>query len=160
MEKICIIGVGYVGLVSGAGLSEFGNEVTCVDLDEEKIKQLNNGEIPIYEPGLKSLVQANFNKKKLYFTNDIGKAIQDSKIIFIAVGTPQKKNGGADLSYVRSAANSVADNLNKYKIICTKSTVPVGTGKEIEKIILSKNSTKMFDYVSNPEFFKRRFSGK
>ena len=101
MEKICIIGAGYVGLVSGAGLSEFGNEVTCVDLDEEKIKQLNNGEISIYEPGLKSLVQTNFNKKKLYFTNDISKAIQDSKIIFIAVGTPQKKNGGAVLSYVR-----------------------------------------------------------
>ena len=116
MEKICIIGVGYVGLVSGAGLSEFGNEVTCVDLDQEKIKQLNNYEIPIYEPGLKSLVKTNFNNKKLRFTNDVNKAIRNSKIIFIAVGTPQKKNGGADLSYVRSAANSVADNLNKYKI--------------------------------------------
>ena len=154
MEKICIIGTGYVGLVSGAGLSEFGNEVTCVDLDQEKIKLLNNGKISIHEPSLKSLVQTNFNKKKLYFTNDISKAIQDSKIIFIAVGTPQEKNGGADLSYVRSAANSIADNLNKYKIICTKSTVPVGTGKEIEKIISSKNSTKMFDYVSNPEFLR------
>ena len=93
MEKICIIGVGYVGLVSGAGLSEFGNEVTCIDLDEEKINQLNNGEIPIYEPGLKSLVKKNSNKKKLHFSNNISKAIKDSKIIFIAVGTPQKKNG-------------------------------------------------------------------
>ena len=154
MEKICIIGVGYVGLVSGAGLSEFGNEVTCVDIDEEKIKQLNNCEIPIYEPGLKSLVKTNFNNKKLRFTNDINKAIRNSKIIFIAVGTPQKKNGEADLSYVYAAANSIADNLNNYKIICTKSTVPVGTGYEIEKIILSKNDIKLFDYVSNPEFLR------
>jgi len=154
MEKICIIGVGYVGLVSGAGLSEFGNEVTCVDLDQEKIKQLNNYEIPIYEPGLKSLVKTNFNNKKLHFTNDINKAIRNSKIIFIAVGTPQKKNGEADLSYVYAAANSIADNLNNYKIICTKSTVPVGTGYEIEKIILSKNDNKLFDYVSNPEFLR------
>ena len=154
MEKICIIGVGYVGLVSGAGLSEFGNEVTCVDLDEEKINQLNNGEIPIYEPGLKSLVKTNANKKKLHFSNNINKAIKDSKIIFIAVGTPQKKNGEADLTYVRSVANSIADNLNNYKIICTKSTVPVGTGTEIEKIISSKNDTKLFDYVSNPEFLR------
>ena len=112
MEKICIIGVGYVGLVSGAGLSEFGNEVTCVDIDEEKIKQLNNCEIPIYEPGLKSLVKTNFNNKKLRFTNDINKAIRNSKIIFIAVGTPQKKNGESDLSYVYAAANSIGDNLN------------------------------------------------
>ena len=154
MEKICIIGVGYVGLVSGAGLSEFGNEVTCVDLNEEKINQLNNGEIPIYEPGLKSLVKINANKKKLHFSNSISKAIKDSKIIFIAVGTPQKKNGEADLTYVRSVANSIADNLNNYKIICTKSTVPVGTGTEIEKIISSKNDTKLFDYVSNPEFLR------
>ena len=154
MEKICIIGVGYVGLVSGAGLSEFGNEVTCVDLNQEKIKQLNNYEIPIYEPGLKSLVKTNFNNKKLHFTNDINKAIRNSKIIFIAVGTPQKKNGEVDLSYVYAAANSIADNLNNYKIICTKSTVPVGTGYEIEKIILSKNDIKLFDYVSNPEFLR------
>ena len=154
MEKICIIGVGYVGLVSGAGLSEFGNEVTCVDLDQEKIKQLNNYEIPIYEPGLKSLVKTNFNNKKLHFTNDINKAIRNSKIIFIAVGTPQKKNGESDLSYVYAAANFIADNLNNYKIICTKSTVPVGTGYEIEKIILSKNDIKLFDYVSNPEFLR------
>ena len=152
--RIGIIGVGYVGLVSGAGLSEFGNEVTCVDLDQEKIKQLNNYEIPIYEPGLKSLVKTNFNNKKLRFTNDINKAIRNSKIIFIAVGTPQKKNGEADLSYVYAAANSIADNLNNYKIICTKSTVPVGTGREIEKIILSKNDIKLFDYVSNPEFLR------
>ena len=154
MEKICIIGVGYVGLVSVAGLSEFGNEVTCVDLNQEKIKQLNNYEIPIYEPGLKSLVKTNFINKKLSFTNDINKAIRNSKIIFISVGTPQKKNGEADLSYVYAAANSIADNLNNYKIICTKSTVPVGTGDEIEKIILSKNDIKLFDYVSNPEFLR------
>ena len=154
MEKICIIGVGYVGLVSGAGLSEFGNEVTCVDLDEERIKQLNNGEIPIYEPGLKSLVKTNYNNKKLRFSSDINKSIKNSKIIFIAVGTPQKKNGEADLSYVYSVANSIADNLNNYKIISTKSTVPVGTGEEIEKVLSSKSDTKLFDYVSNPEFLR------
>ena len=154
MEKICIVGVGYVGLVSGAGLSEFGNKVTCVDIDEEKIEQLNNGKISIYEPGLESLVKTNYKKKRLQFTNDIGKAIKDSKIIIIAVGTPQKKNGEADLSYVHAVANSIADNINDYKIICTKSTVPVGTGKEIEKLLTSKIDTKLFDYVSNPEFLR------
>ena len=155
MEKICVIGVGYVGLVSGAGLSEFGHDVTCVDIDEVKINLLNDGKIPIYEPGLQSLVESNCrNNNRLHFSIDISKSIKDSSVVFIAVGTPQKKNGKVDLSFIDSAANIIADNINNYKIICTKSTVPVGTGERIEKIILSKNKSTMFDYVSNPEFLR------
>ena len=155
MEKICVIGVGYVGLVSGAGLSEFGHDVTCVDIDELKINLLNDGKIPIYEPGLQSLVESNCrNSNRLHFSIDISKSIKDSSVVFIAVGTPQKKNGKVDLSFIDSAANIIADNINNYKIICTKSTVPVGTGERIEKIILSKNKSTMFDYVSNPEFLR------
>ena len=152
MDKICVIGAGYVGLVSGTGLSEFGHNVICVDHDEEKINQLNDGIIPIYEPGLKSLVEKNYNR--LHFSIDISKAIKKSNVVFIAVGTPQKKNGEIDLSFIDSAVNIIADNINDYKIICTKSTVPVGTGERIEKIILSKNKSTMFDYVSNPEFLR------
>ena len=152
MDKICVIGAGYVGLVSGTGLSEFGHNVICVDHDEEKINQLNDGIIPIYEPGLKSLVEKNYNR--LHFSIDISKAIKKSNVVFIAVGTPQKKNGETDLSFIDSAVNIIADNINDYKIICTKSTVPVGTGERIEKIILSKNKSTMFDYVSNPEFLR------
>lgn len=153
MDKICVIGAGYVGLVSGTGLSEFGHNVICVDHDEEKINQLNDGIIPIYEPGLKSLVEKNYNNR-LHFSIDISKAIKKSNVVFIAVGTPQKKNGETDLSFIDSAVNIIADNINDYKIICTKSTVPVGTGERIEKIILSKNKSTMFDYVSNPEFLR------
>ncbi len=154
MEKICVIGVGYVGLVSGAGLAEFGHDVKCVDIDEAKINQLNDGKIPIYEPGLQSLVESNYSNNRLHFSIDIIKSIKDSSVVFIAVGTPQKNNGKVDLSFIDSAANIIADNINNYKIICTKSTVPVGTGKRIEKIILSKNKSMMFDYVSNPEFLR------
>ena len=137
MKKITIIGTGYVGLVSGAGLAEFGHEVACLDIDENKIKNLNSGKIPIYEPGLENLVRKNVQDKRLAFSSDIEKNIIESKIIFIAVGTPQDENGKADLKAVKSVVDLVAKNLNNYKIICTKSTVPVGTGKWIESQIKS-----------------------
>ena len=154
MKKITIIGTGYVGLVSGAGLAEFGHNVSCVDIDQEKIKNLNNGQIPIYEPGLDKIVKNNTREGRLTFSSNIEKNIQEAKIIFIAVGTPQDEKGIADLTAVKSVVTLIADNLNNYKIICTKSTVPVGTGKWIESEIKSRASNDNFDYVSNPEFLR------
>ncbi len=154
MKKISIIGTGYVGLVSGAGLSEFGNEVTCLDIDENKILDLNKLKMPIYEPGLNSLIEKNVNKGLLRFSVEISKSIQNSEIIFIAVGTPQNKNGSANIDNVKSVVNTIAKNLNDYKIICTKSTVPIGTGKKIKKIIEKQSGSTNFDYVSNPEFLR------
>jgi nucleotide sugar dehydrogenase len=154
MKKITIIGTGYVGLVSGAGLAEFGHNVSCVDIDQEKIKNLNNGQIPIYEPGLDIIVKNNTREGRLTFSSNIEKNIQEAKIIFIAVGTPQDEKGIADLTAVKSVVTLIADNLNNYKIICTKSTVPVGTGKWIESEIKSRASNDNFDYVSNPEFLR------
>ena len=154
MKKIAVIGSGYVGLVSGAGLAEFGHEVTCIDINEEKIHKLNEGMIPIYEPGLKRLVSKNVKDKRLYFSSNIESVIRDSRIIFIAVGTPQGSEGRADLGSVSSAVNAIISNLNSYKIICTKSTVPVGTGKWISSKISEKHTNNKFDYVSNPEFLR------
>ena len=154
MKKITIIGTGYVGLVSGAGLAEFGHEVSCLDIDENKINNLNSGKIPIYEPGLDNLVRKNVQDNRLSFSSEIEKNIIESNIIFIAVGTPQDENGKADLRAVQSVVDLVANHISDYKIICTKSTVPVGTGKWIESIIKSKNSDVEFDYVSNPEFLR------
>jgi len=154
MRQITIVGTGYVGLVSGAGISEFGHHVTCVDIDNDKIDRLKSGEIPIYEPGLESLVKQNIAKGRLHFSSDVSKAIQDSDVIFIAVGTPQGSNGEADLGAVEAVAKTIGENLNAYKIICTKSTVPIGTGKRIENIIRSVNPQADFDYVSNPEFLR------
>ena len=160
MKKIAIIGTGYVGLVSGAGLSEFGHQVICTDIDQTKISRLESGEIPIYEPGLKSLVHSNVSAGRLSFSSDPASAIISSDIIFIAVGTPQAENGEADLSAVNAVAETISDNLNSYKIVSTKSTVPVGTGKWIESIIYSHNPQTKFDYVSNPEFLREGSSVK
>ena len=154
MRRIAIIGTGYVGLVSGAGLSEFGHHVICSDVDKNKIKELKSGQIPIYERGLESLVKQNVAKGRLHFSWDIHKMIQDSEIIFIAVGTPQGNNGESDLGAVESVAKAIGENLNGYKVICTKSTVPVGTGKWIEDIIRTIQPNADFDYVSNPEFLR------
>ena len=154
MKKITIIGTGYVGLVTGAGISEFGHDVTCVDIDKNKIQKLNLGEIPIYEPELETIIKNNKSKGKLNFSTDINKAIKNSQIIFIAVGTPMSKNGDLDLSAIKNVAKTIGANLNSYKVICTKSTVPVGTGKKIEEIIKSINKSIEFDYVSNPEFLR------
>ena len=154
MKKISIIGSGYVGLVSGAGLSEFGNNVTCLDIDKSKINKLKKLKIPIFEPGLENIIGKNMEKGLLNFSYDISGSIKDSDIIFIAVGTPQNNDGSANIEFIESVAKVIAKNLNSYKIICTKSTVPIGTGKKIKKLIEEVSGSKNFDYVSNPEFLR------
>tara|TARA_Y100000590_G_scaffold457743_1_gene610989 strand:+ start:819 stop:2117 length:1299 start_codon:yes stop_codon:yes gene_type:complete len=153
--KLCIIGTGYVGLVSGTCFSDLGNKVICVDTDKDKIKKLNSGIIPIYEPGLEELVKKNFSQKRLSFSTNISEAIKKSNIIFICVGTPTiKKSNKADLKYVFQVANTIKKNINNYKVIVNKSTVPITTGDKIEKILKKKNKNKSFDVVSNPEFLR------
>ena len=153
--KICMIGTGYVGLVSGVCFSDLGNDVICVDKDLNKIENLKKGIIPIYEPGLDELVLKNFKNKRLEFSTNLKDSISKSDIIFICVGTPTKKNGSAaDLSQVYNVAKEISASINKFKIIITKSTVPVTTGDEIEKIISKKISKKLFSVVSNPEFLR------
>ena len=153
--KICFIGTGYVGLVSGVLFADFGNKVICVDNDKEKIDKLKKGIIPIFEPGLDELVLRNYKSQRLLFTTNISKAIKDSDIVFIAVGTPTAKDGvSADLKNVYSVAKIISKNINKYKIVVTKSTVPVCTGDEVEKIIKKNNPASKFDVVSNPEFLR------
>ena len=153
--KLCMIGTGYVGLVSGVCFSDLGNDVICVDKDKNKIDLLQKGKIPIYEPGLSELVIKNFKNKKLNFSTDLKRSIKDSDIIFICVGTPTKKGGSsADLSQIYKVSKEISSSINKFKIIITKSTVPVTTGDEIEKILSKKNSKKKFSVVSNPEFLR------
>ncbi len=153
--KLCMIGTGYVGLVSGACFSDLGNNVICVDKDKKKIINLKNGLIPIYEPGLDELVAKNYKNKRLNFTTDLVSAVKKSDIIFICVGTPSKRNSKkADLSQIFSVAKEISKSINKFKIIITKSTVPVTTGDDIEKIILKKVSKNKFSVVSNPEFLR------
>ena len=153
--KLCMIGSGYVGLVSGACFSDLGNEVICVDKDNQKIKNLKKGIIPIYEPGLSELVKKNYKAKRLFFSNDITQAVRYSNIIFICVGTPTSKNSNAaDLSQVYNAAKEISKNLKSHKIIVNKSTVPVTTGDKIEKILAKKVKKNFFNVVSNPEFLR------
>ena len=153
--KLCMIGTGYVGLVSGVCFSDLGNDVVCVDKDKKKIDLLQKGKVPIYEPGLSELVIKNFKNKKISFSTNIKKSANDSDIIFICVGTPTKQGGSsADLSQIYNVAKEISSSINKFKIIITKSTVPVTTGDEIEKIIAKKNSKKKFSVVSNPEFLR------
>ncbi len=155
MEKIAMIGVGYVGLVSGTGLADFGNEVICVDIDAEKIKKLKNDILPIYEPGLLDLVKKNVDKGRLSFTTDLENSIKNSRVIFSAVPTPSAENGEVDLSYVFNVVDKLAEIIDSYKIIVTKSTVAVGTGDKIRERLLSKGIAEdMFDIVSNPEFLR------
>ena len=150
-----MIGTGYVGLVSGVCFSDLGNDVICVDRDKKKVEDLKRGIIPIYEPGLDELVLKNYNNKRLKFSTDLNDSISKSDIIFICVGTPSKKNGNAaDLSQIYSVAKEIRRSISKFKIIITKSTVPVTTGDEIEKIISKKVSKKLFSVVSNPEFLR------
>tara|TARA_B110000014_G_C20081774_1_gene565367 strand:- start:87 stop:1385 length:1299 start_codon:yes stop_codon:yes gene_type:complete len=153
--KICVIGTGYVGLVSGSCFSDLGNTVWCVDKDKDKIELLNNNQIPIYEPGLKELVIKNSSSGRLKFTTNINLAIKNSDIIFICVGTPKSKNNrSADLHSVFKVASEISSHIKKFKIIVTKSTVPVTTGDKIEKIILKRVKRKMFEVLSNPEFLR------
>ena len=153
--KIAMIGTGYVGLVSGACFSEFGVEVVCVDKDEEKINKLKAGECPIYEPGLENLVANNAASKKLLFTTDLTTGVKGADAVFIAVGTPSRRGGGhADLSYVYGAAKEVAEAMDGYTVIVTKSTVPVGTGREVKRIVAEARPDAEFDVASNPEFLR------
>jgi UDPglucose 6-dehydrogenase len=155
MKKIAVIGTGYVGLVSGTCFADSGNQVTCCDIDQLKINELVQGIMPIYEPGLKELVQKNVRKGTLNFSANISQEIQEAEVILIAVGTPMTSSGKADLTYVKQVAKSIGENLNGYKVIVTKSTVPVGTGKLIESVIEKYSiANHPFDVVSNPEFLR------
>jgi UDPglucose 6-dehydrogenase len=151
---IAVIGTGYVGLVTGAGLADFGNDVICADVDARKIEALKNGVIPIYEPGLDNLVSKNVGEGRLRFTTDLGDAIRSARAIFIAVGTPPKPDGSADLRHVEAVARSIAEHMNGPKVVITKSTVPIGTGKMIEGIIEAHGSGHKASIVSNPEFLR------
>lgn len=157
--KIAVVGTGYVGLVSGACFSEMGTNVTCVDVDVEKIENLKKGIVPIYEPGLKSIVLRNYEADRLHFTTDLPSVLNDMNIVFIAVGTPSDKDGNANLSYVKTVATTIADNLIKPILVVTKSTVPVGTSYMIKKLIRKRLNERglsdlEFDVASNPEFLK------
>ncbi len=151
--KICVVGIGYVGLVTAGCFAEAGNDVVCVDVDEKKIACLKNGIIPIYEPGLAEIVKHNEKLGRLHFTTDLKYGIDNSLVIFLGVGTPSKPDGSADISAVLDVAGQIADNLKEYRIIVTKSTVPIGTCDKITDLIKAKTRVP-FDYVSNPEFLK------
>jgi UDPglucose 6-dehydrogenase len=152
--NICMVGTGYVGLVTGACLADFGMNVICVDKDAAKIGALQRGEIPIYEPGLDAIVARNERAGRLRFTTDLKTAIEDSLAVFIAVGTPPTELGAPDLTFVRQVAEAIAEHMNGYKVVVTKSTVPTGTGRMIEQIIRGKNGRHEFSIVSNPEFLR------
>jgi len=153
--RIAMVGTGYVGLVSGACFSEFGVDVVCVDNDEAKIKTLSEAKCPIYEPGLEQLVRSNIDAGRLTFTSDLDSAVGGADGIFIAVGTPSRRGDGyADLSYVYTAAEEIADAIDGYTVVVTKSTVPVGTGREVERIIRERRPNADFDVASNPEFLR------
>src|SRR5688572_6085253 len=153
--RIVMVGAGYVGLVSGACLSEFGHEVVCIDNDPARIRALEAGVIPIYEPGLDEVVAANTRAGRLSFRSDLGEAVRNAEAVFIAVGTPPRRGDGhADLSYVFQAAKEIAANLNGYTVVVTKSTVPVGTGKEVYDTIRAARPDADFDVASNPEFLR------
>ena len=152
---IAVIGAGYVGLVTGACFAEFGVDVTCVDVDAEKIERLATGILPIYEPGLDQLVARNTAAGRLRFTRDVKQAVEQALVIFLAVGTPPSEDGSPDLSFVEAAAGSIAEHMNGYKVIVTKSTVPIGTGERLRELIRSQQRAKInFGIVSNPEFLR------
>ncbi|MBR5304105.1 MAG: UDP-glucose/GDP-mannose dehydrogenase family protein [Candidatus Gastranaerophilales bacterium] len=152
--NICVIGTGYVGLVAGACLADMGNYVICVDNNEEKLSELKNGKVPIFEPTLEEIVKTNLKENRLSFSSDLDFAVKNSNVCFIAVGTPQDEDGSADIKHVLNVAKKIAISMNNYKVIVNKSTVPVGTAEKIQKII--KENTKFdFDIVSNPEFLKQ-----
>lgn len=158
MHKIAVVGTGYVGLVTGACLSDFGLNVTCVDNDAEKVNKLKSGIIPIYEPGLEPIVKRNVEENRLSFTTDIKEAVEKCEVIFIAVGTPPTEDGSADLQHVKAVAKDIANYMNGYKVVVNKSTVPVGTGKIVKDLIKDelekRNVNYEYDVVSNPEFLR------
>jgi UDPglucose 6-dehydrogenase len=156
--KLCVIGTGYVGLVTGTCFAEMGNNVICVDNDKAKIDMLLNGKIPIWEPGLEEMVQKNFSQNRLQFTTDIKFAVENSDVCFIAVGTPPDEDGSADLQYVLAVATDIATHMNGHKVVIDKSTVPIGTADRVKKVmqdvLAKRNANYSFDVVSNPEFLK------
>jgi UDPglucose 6-dehydrogenase len=152
--KIAVIGTGYVGLVAGACLAENGNDVTCVDKDSAKVRDLQRGRIPIYEPGLEELVRRNRSEKRLTFTTDLTKGVKAAQIVFIAVGTPTSEDGSADLRHVLDVAKQIGKAMNGYKVVVDKSTVPVGTSEKVRDVI-KKETSHLFSVVSNPEFLKQ-----
>lgn len=156
--NIAVVGTGYVGLVTGGCLAQLGMNVICMDIDEDKIKKLRNGIVPIYEPGLQEIIRENLNSERLSFTTSIKEAVDHAKVIFIAVGTPQQQDDSADLKQVYQAVREIASNMEDYKVIVNKSTVPIGTGQwvktEVESILQQRNRTFGFDIVSNPEFLR------
>ena len=152
---IAVIGTGYVGLVSGACFAEFGVDVTCVDVDSEKVDNLNRGIIPIYEPGLEKIVEKNVSAGRLNFTTDIKAAVEQALVVFLAVGTPPQQDGSPDMSYYRQAAKDIAQAINGYKVLVTKSTVPIGTGKWLREFVAANLSVETnFGVASNPEFLR------
>lgn len=150
---LTVIGTGYVGLVAGAGFSDFGNDVACVDVDAAKIARLERGEVPIYEPGLDALIASNVAAGRLRFSTDVSAAVRSADVVFIAVGTPSRPDGSADLSAVFAVAETVGRNLDRYKVVATKSTVPVGTADAVRRIV-AEHATVPFSVASNPEFLK------
>ncbi|MCY1016803.1 UDP-glucose dehydrogenase family protein [Pyxidicoccus sp. MSG2] len=151
--RIAIIGTGYVGLVAGTCFADSGNDVTCVDIDERKIRMLQAGEVPIYEPGLEELIKKNVREKRLFFTRDLAEAVAPAQVVFIAVGTPEGESGDADLQYVLAAAEQIGKAMKQYTVVVDKSTVPVGTADKVREAIRKVTSIE-FDVVSNPEFLK------
>ncbi len=155
MYKIAVLGTGYVGLTAGVGLASFGSKVLCLDIDKEKIEKLKKGISPIYEADMEELLNKNIDEKRIEFSTDISEGVKWADIIFLAVGTPPKEDGSADLSYIEEAAKEIGKNLNGYKVVVTKSTVPVGTNKKLKKIIMDNDlDNHEFDIVSNPEFLR------
>ena len=152
--NICMVGTGYVGLVTGACLSDFGMDVTCVDKDEAKIAMLKKGVSPIYEPGLEELIHKNAQAKRLHFSTDVKEAVQRALVVFIAVGTPPREDGSPDLSFIFQVAEAIAEHMDGYKVVVTKSTVPTGTGAQIEEILRKNPGGHKFSVVSNPEFLR------
>ncbi len=153
--NICVIGTGYVGLVTGCVFSDLGNDVICVDKNPEKVAMLRRGEMPIYEPGLEELVKRNVDDKRLSFTEDVASAVENSEVVFICVGTPPLPSGDPDMSFIQECAKTIAASLNRYKVIVNKSTVPVGTGDMVREIIETNRRRPVdFDVVSNPEFLR------
>jgi len=151
--KIAVVGTGYVGLVSGTCFAETGNEVMCVDIDEQKVQRMRDGEIPIYEPGLQVIFDRNTSQGRLKFTTDLEKGIEGAEIIFLALPTPPGADGSADLSFVLKVAADLSEIITDYKVIVDKSTVPVGTAEKVHAVLAKKLDSELFDVVSNPESY-------
>ncbi|NCX96983.1 MAG: UDP-glucose/GDP-mannose dehydrogenase family protein, partial [Chitinophagia bacterium] len=152
--EIAIIGTGYVGLVTGTCFAETGNNVTCIDIDANKVQKLKEGKTPIYEPGLDVLLERNIKEHRLHFTTNLAEGIKEAKIIFLALPTPPGKDGSADLQYVLQVASDLSGLITKYTVIVNKSTVPVGTAEKVHNVLAARLDTSLFDVVSNPEFLR------